>query len=102
MAKYNRSKTAAKLMNGKGWYGAKRLSEEMKITGFIASQTIQSVRRSPKYQTEEDFRDGKAFVKVTRIYGNEMKVSKETVFYRAVVFGEPIPESFKKGDNNEL
>ena len=94
MKKPNRSQKAAEVMIGNGWFDAIRLSSEMSMTSYVASQTLQSIRRSPKFETEEERRGKMVFVKVTRIFGMQSKLSRETVLWRAAIFNEPLPSQF--------
>lgn len=88
---------AARAMLGKGWFSTKDLHEYMGKQTHLTAKTLQAVRRSPDFLTEDEKRGGKLFVKVLNIQSDGDYLSKEKAFFRAVVFGDKIPSEFLRG-----
>lgn len=86
----NRARTAANKMLGNGWFTSRSLSSLMGISHFEAAQAIQSVRRSPYYETEEEIKAGLVHVKVTAVDGHSVLTAKNNDVLHTAPLGAPV------------
>ena len=81
----SRVSRAANLMNGKDWFNNVMLARAMELTTNAASQTMQVLRRSTYYDTEEKTELGRIWVRVIAVNGEVVAKTKDA--WRLSFFG---------------